>query len=156
MDTFEELLAESVELHGDICPGLVLGVRMAMRGCRELGIENPREETKRLVVYVDIDRCAIDAIQVVTGCNLGRRTIKYVDYGKLEATFVDLHNGDMVRLVVREDVPRKATLYHREEGWTKREAEAVGYKTMPDEELFYVERKTAPIPGKDMIGPPPR
>jgi formylmethanofuran dehydrogenase subunit E len=154
MDSFEELLAESVEFHGDICPGLVLGVRMAMRGCRELGIENPREETKRLIVYVEIDRCAIDAIQVVTGCNLSRRTMKYVDYGKLEATFVDLHTRDMVRLVVGEGVQRKAALHHREEGWTKREAEAVAYKTMPDEELFYVERIAAPIPVKNMSGPP--
>lgn len=82
-DRFEELLAESGAVHGHICPGQVLGVRMAIRGCLELGIYRPKEEAKRLVVYVEIDRCAADAIQVVTGCKLGKRTMKYVDYGKL-------------------------------------------------------------------------
>ncbi len=153
MGRFEELLAESAALHGHICPGQVLGVRMAQRGCRELGIGNPREERKRMVVYVEIDRCATDAIQVVTGCKLGKRTLKYVDYGKLAATFIDLHTGRAVRVVAREDAREKATLWHRP-GWTKHEAEAVAYKAMPDEALFEVERVVVQIPLEDMPGPP--
>ncbi len=119
-DKLEELLAESAALHGHICPGQVLGVRMAMRGCKELGIEKPKEEAKRLVVYVEIDRCATDAIQVVTGCKLGKRAMKHVDYGKLAATFVDLHTGSAVRVVAREDAREKACLYFRP-GWTRHE-----------------------------------
>jgi formylmethanofuran dehydrogenase subunit E len=155
VDRFGELLAESAALHGHICPGQVLGVRMAQRGCRELGIVNPREERKRMVVYVEIDRCATDAIQVVTGCKLGKRTLKYVDYGKLAATFVDLHTGRAVRVVAREDAREKATLWHRP-GWTKHEAEAVAYKAMPDEALFEVENVVVQIPLGDMPGPPRR
>ncbi len=151
----EELLAESAALHGHICPGQVLGVRMAMRGCHELGIEKPREEHKRLVVYVEIDRCATDAIQVVTGCKLGKRTMKYVDYGKLAATFVDLHTGDAVRLAAREDIREKAALC-RQQGRTKHEAEVAAYKEMSDEVLFQIERVAVQIPAEDMPGPPLR
>ncbi len=154
-DMLEKLLAESAVVHGHICPGQVLGVRMAMRGCRELGIENPKEEAKRLIVYVEIDRCATDAIQVVTGCKLGKRTMKYVDYGKLAATFVDLHTSSAVRVVVREDARGKASLYSRPE-LTKHEVEVTAYKAMTDEELFHVERVQVSIPIEDMPGPPLR
>ena len=155
IDEFEELLAQSAVLHGHICPGQVLGVRLAMRGCRELGIEKPGEEPKRMIIYVEIDRCATDAIQVVTGCKLGKRTMKYVDYGKLAATFVDLHTGKAVRVITREDAREKATLWHRP-GWTRHEAEVAAYKVMPDEALFRVEQVLVQIPVEDMPGPPRR
>lgn len=150
---FEELLAESASVHGHVCPGQVLGIRMAIRGCQELGIEKPREESKRLIVYIEIDRCATDAIQVVTGCKLGKRTMKYVDYGKLAATFVDLLKGNAVRVAVREDSRDKAALY-RCPGQTKHDAEVVAYKVMPDAELFNVEKVLVQIPAENMPGPP--
>lgn len=150
---FEELLAESASVHGHVCPGQVLGVRMAILGCQELGIEKPKEETKRMIVYVEIDRCATDAIQIVTGCKLGKRTMKYVDYGKLAATFVDLLTGNAVRLAVREDARDKAVLY-RCQGQTKYDAEVVAYKAMPDAELFNVEKVLVQIPAENMPGPP--
>lgn len=150
---FEKLLAESEVFHGHICPGQVLGVRMAMRGCCELGIERPKESDKSLLVYVEIDRCATDAIQVVTGCKLGKRTMKYVDYGKLAATFVDLNTMNAVRLVAREDAREGALLYYRE-GWTRHEAEVAAYKEMTDEELFYIEHVQVQVPADDMPGPP--
>ena len=150
---FEELLAESAAVHGHVCPGQVLGVRMAMLGCQELGIERPKEEAKRMIVYVEIDRCAADAIQVVTGCKLGKRTMKYVDYGKLAATFVDLQTGNAVRLAAREDSREKAALYQAQ-GQTKYDAEVVAYKSLPDKELFNVEKVLVQIPAEDMPGPP--
>ncbi|MFC1968592.1 molybdopterin-guanine dinucleotide biosynthesis protein B [Chloroflexota bacterium] len=155
MAKFEGLLAESAALHGHICPGQVLGVRMAMRGCHELGIEKPKEKDKRLVAYVEIDRCAIDAIQVVTGCKMGKRTMKYVDYGKLAATFVDLDTEKAVRIVAREDAREKAILWYRPE-WTRQEAEIVAYRAMSDEELFNIEHVLVQIPVEDMPGPPLR
>jgi formylmethanofuran dehydrogenase subunit E len=150
---FEQLLAESEALHGHICPGQVLGVRMALLGCRELGIEDPRKEPKRLIVYVEIDRCATDAIQVVTGCKLGKRTMKYIDYGKVAATFVDLRTGDAVRVAAREDAREKATL-RQSKGCTKYEAQLSAYKEMRDDELFNMEHVQVKIPVEDMPGPP--
>lgn len=150
---FERLLAESEALHGHVCPGQVLGVRMALLGCRELGIEDSRKETKRLVVYVEIDRCAADAIQVVTGCKLGKRTMKHVDYGKLAATFIDLSTGKAVRIAARAEARAKATLWGSLEG-TKYETEVAAYKAMADEELFHIESVAVQIPVEDLPGPP--
>ena len=80
MKPFSELLEESAAFHGHLCPGQVLGVRMAMAGCWLAGIDDPRA-SKNLIVYVEIDRCATDAIQSVTGCKLGKRTLKYLASG---------------------------------------------------------------------------
>ena len=62
-----------------------------------------RAAGKRLVVLVEIDRCATDAIQALTGVSLGKRTLKHVDYGKMAATFVDTASGRAVRVAARED-----------------------------------------------------
>ncbi|HEX7159512.1 MAG TPA: formylmethanofuran dehydrogenase subunit E family protein, partial [Edaphobacter sp.] len=72
MRTFDDLLREAEIAHGHLCAGQILGVRLAMLGCQRLGIDDPRgADRKRLVTFVEIDRCATDAIGVVTGCRLG-------------------------------------------------------------------------------------
>jgi formylmethanofuran dehydrogenase subunit E len=84
MESPDGLLREAEAAHGHQCAGQVLGVRMAMLGCRLLGIKDPRGlvhrgDRKRLVTFVEIDRCATDAIAVVTGCRLGKRALKFRD-----------------------------------------------------------------------------
>src|SRR5512136_789790 len=99
---FKTLLRESVKVHGHLCPGQVLGVKMSLLGMRKVGIQDPRSRDKKnLLVFVELDRCATDAIQSVTGCSLGRRTMKFMDYGKMAATFVNLETGKSVRVVAR-------------------------------------------------------
>src|ERR1700761_873555 len=99
-----ELLEEAKVAHGHLCAGQVLGVRLAMLGCSRLGIEEPRgRDRKRLVTFVEIDRCATDAIGVVTGCRLGKRALKFRDWGKMAATFVDLDTHRAVRVVALEN-----------------------------------------------------
>ena len=95
MQTFDDLLREAELAHGHLCAGQILGVRLAMLGCERLGIDDPKglvnpKDRKRLVTFIEIDRCATDAIAVVTGCRLGKRAIKFRDWGKMAATFVDL------------------------------------------------------------------
>src|SRR5438445_8526637 len=95
MQTFDALLHEAEVAHGHLCAGQILGVRLAMLGCERLGIDDPKglvnpKDRKRLVTFVEIDRCATDAIGVVTGCRLGKRALKFRDWGKMAATFVDL------------------------------------------------------------------
>jgi len=101
--SLDALIREAELAHGHLCAGQVLGVRMALLGLAKLGIEDPRgnkEDRKRLVTFVEIDRCATDAIAVVTGCRLGKRALKFRDWGKMAATFVDLsaklptHDGE--------------------------------------------------------------
>ncbi len=91
MLSLDEYLAEAEIAHGHLCAGQILGVRLAMAGLAKLGIDDPKnKDRKRLVTFVEIDRCATDAIAVVTGCRLGKRALKFRDWGKMAATFVDL------------------------------------------------------------------
>ena len=79
-EPFDALLEQAEAAHGHMCAGQVLGVRMALLGLRILGIEDPLgADRKRLITYVEIDRCATDAIGLVTGCRLGKRTLKFRD-----------------------------------------------------------------------------
>src|SRR6202522_2721990 len=103
MQTFDALLHEAEVAHGHLCAGQILGVRMAMLGCERLGGCDPKGvDRKRLVTFIEIDRCATDAIAVVTGCRLGKRAIKFRDWGKMAATFVDLNSDRGIRIAARE------------------------------------------------------
>lgn len=125
--------------HGHLCAGQILGVRMAMLGCRRLGVDEPRgRDRKRLVTFVEIDRCATDAIGVVTGCRLGKRALKFRDWGKMAATFVDVESGRAVRIAARESSKARAReIYPEIENNNQQQMRA--YREMPDEELFTEE-----------------
>lgn len=151
---FESLLDESVKIHGHLCPGQVLGVKMSMLGLRRIGIEDPKgKDRKNLIVFVEMDRCATDAVQSVTGCSLGHRTMKFMDYGKMAATYLNLKTGKAVRIIAREESREKAKNYFPEIG-NKYEAQAQAYKMMPDEELFEVMDVNVKIKPEDMPGRP--
>jgi formylmethanofuran dehydrogenase subunit E len=154
--TFASLLEESVRVHGHLCPGQVLGVKMSMLGLREIGVGDPKgKDRKSIMVFVEMDRCATDAVQSVTGCSLGRRTMKFMDYGKMAATFVNLKTGKAVRVVAREDARDKAKkLFPDIEN--KYQAQLEAYKIMPDEELFDVMQVQVKINPEDMPGRPLR
>lgn len=151
---FEKLLAESAKIHGHLCPGQVLGVKMSMLGLSEIGIFDPKgKDRKSIIVFVEMDRCATDAVQSVTGCSLGHRTMKLMDYGKMAATFVNLRTDRAVRVIAREDSRQKAKEYFPEiEDKYKGQFEA--YKVMPDDELFDVLEVTVRINPEDMPGRP--
>jgi formylmethanofuran dehydrogenase subunit E len=139
MRPFEALLDEAVVFHGHLCPGQVLGVRMAVTGCLALGIDEPKGAGKGLAVFVEINRCAADAIQSVTGCSLGKRTLWYVDYGKMAATFVSVPEQRAIRVVARDDARERVSRYV-DEVVDARCAQIAGYRLMPDAELFTMER----------------
>ncbi len=153
MRDLSTLLSEAAAAHGHICPGQVLGVRMAMVGCQRLGIEEPRK-TKRLLVYVEIDRCAADAIAAVTGCKLGKRTLKYVDYGKLAATFVDTLTGRAVRVAALDAARDRAAIYAPNLNGDRYAIQTAAYQVMPEHELFTVQEVRLTVPAQDMPGPP--
>jgi formylmethanofuran dehydrogenase subunit E len=136
---FDSLLDEAVAFHGHLCPGQVLGVRMTVAGCRALGVGYPRDAGKRLVVLVEIDRCATDAIQALTGVSLGKRTLKHVDHGKMAATFADTANGEAVRVVARDDARALAAALTPGERDARR-AQTAAYRTLPDDRLLRLER----------------
>ncbi len=151
---FEELLAESVKTHGHLCPGQVLGVRMSILGLREIGIYDPlNKDRKKLIAFVEIDRCATDAVQSVTGCSLGKRSLKFLDYGKMAASFYNIETGKAVRITALEGARDRAKNYFPDIG-DKYEAQLEAYKIMPDEELFEMGEVKIEIKPENMPGRP--
>jgi formylmethanofuran dehydrogenase subunit E len=153
---FNLLLERSVKIHGHLCPGQVLGVKMAILGMQMIGLVNQEEgRAKNMIVYVEMDRCATDAIQSVTGCSLGHRTMKFLDYGKMAATFVNIETGEAIRIIAREDTREKAKeLFPDMED--RYEAQIQTYMIMPNEELLDVMKVSVDIPPEDMPGRPLR
>lgn len=154
MEPFETLFEESTKIHGHICPGQVIGVRLAMLGLRKIGINDPKgADRKKVYVFVELDRCATDAIQSVTGCSMGKRSLRFIDNGVMAATFVNLENGEAVRITALEE-SREASKKYCPEILDKRKRQLEAYKIMPEEELYKVERVRVNIPEHDMPGGP--
>lgn len=140
MALLNDLLEECGRLHGHICAGQLLGVRMALLGCRLIGTHDPRgADRKRLIVWVEIDRCMTDAVSAVTGVRLGRRSLKFFDYGKVAATFLNTETGEAVRIVALDEARRLADeRYQQIEN--KKERQLRAYREASDEELFKISR----------------
>jgi formylmethanofuran dehydrogenase subunit E len=137
--TLDELLEECGRLHGHLCAGQLLGARMALLGCRLIGVEDPRGvDRKKLIVWVEIDRCMADAIGAVTGVRLGKRSLKFFDYGKVAATFLNTETGEAMRIVALDESRALAdALYPGIESRKERQFRA--YVEAEDAELFKVE-----------------
>ncbi len=154
MESFDVLLERSTKVHGHICAGQVIGVRMSILGLESIGIQDPRGlDRKKLYVLVEIDRCATDAIQSVTGCSLGKRSMRWIDYGVMAATFVNLDSGKAVRIVAREE-SRELSKKYCPEIENKYQRQLGAYRVMPEDELFTVDEVHVDIPKEDMPGRP--
>ena len=154
MDNFETLLNRSADAHGHLCPGQVIGVRMAMEGCRLIGLDDPSSlpQIKKLIVYVEMDRCATDAISFVTGVRLGRRSLKFIDNGIMAATFVNLETGRAFRIVSREQ-SRDLAAEYAPDIEDEREQQLEAYKKMSISDLFSIQAVNVDVPVNDMPGP---
>ena len=153
MEPFDELLRQAEAAHGHLCAGQILGVRMAMLGLRRLGFEGRPQgpDRKRLVTYVEIDRCATDAISLVTGCRLGKRALKFRDWGKMAATFVDLQSGRAIRIVALEDA-RELAERHYPHLDSKSRKQMQAYRELADSQLFREQWVRVAIRPADMPG----
>ena len=156
MQSFDELLEISTAIHGHLCAGQVIGVRMAMAGLARIGIDDPRgADRKKLYVLVEIDRCATDAIQSVTGCSLGKRSLRWLDFGIMAATFVNLESGRAVRVTAREEARDLADTYCPEiTDKYRRQLEA--YRLMALDELFTFQEVRVTLRDCDLPGRPLR
>jgi len=152
LKSFDELLRDAELAHGHLCAGQVLGVRMAVYGLELLGLDDPYgKDRKRLVTYVEIDRCMTDAIGVVTGCRLGKRALKFRDWGKVAATFVDLESGRAVRLAARESSKALARQLHPEIE-SKNQQQMQAYREMTNDDLFTVQWVKVAVPPEELPG----
>jgi len=145
--SFDEYLRDAEMAHGHLCAGQMLGVRLAMLGLVKLGLDDPQgKDRKRLVTFVEIDRCATDAVAVVTGCRLGKRALKFRDWGKVAATFVDLDTGKAIRIAAKESSKVLARQMHPEIA-NRNQQQMLAYREISDDDLFttqWVKVKLSP------------
>ncbi|MDD5700917.1 MAG: FmdE family protein [Dehalococcoidales bacterium] len=143
MSNFEFYLKKAGDFHGHVCAGIALGTRMALTAMKGLGME-PGVKNKNLIVYTEIDRCMTDAVQVVTGCTPGHRSLKYIDYGKFAATFVDLNTGKALRASIKESFDSSGPV----------EEVARTIALTPDRDLVILQEVKVDIPETDLPGSP--
>ncbi len=149
LSDYEKLAAN---LHGHLCAGQILGLRMAILGLGLLEIEDPEgSDRKRLITFVEIDRCATDAISVVTGCRLGKRAMKFMDYGKVAATFCDLQRGKAVRVSARDSSRELANRLHPEIP-DRNARQMLAYRELPDSDLFLWQWVRLTVPPQELPG----
>jgi formylmethanofuran dehydrogenase subunit E len=127
---------------------------MAMLGCRLIGLDDPRriDQIKKLIIFVEMDRCTADAVAFVTGVKLGRRSLKYMDYGIMAATFINLETGKSFRIVSTEESRYLAPVYAPEVSG-KSAQQLAAYQRMPDSVLFRVQEVEVDISEYDLPGP---
>ena len=154
LPTLNILLEECGRLHGHLCPGQLLGVRMALIGCRLTGLLDPRgADRKKLLVWVEIDRCMTDAVSAVTGARLGRRSLKFMNYGKVAATFLNTETGEAYRIVALESSRELADARYVAMP-DRRQRQMLAYREAADEELFKIERVKVRLNELDLPGRP--
>lgn len=140
---FRKYVKQVGDYHGHICFGITMGTKMTLAAMRYLGLD-PQVKNKNLIVYTEIDRCCTDAIQVITGCSLGHRNLKYVDYGKFAATFVNTTNNQAIRATIKESCEIKGSPEDIVEKMAK----------TPENEIVNIQKVTVNIPEMDLPGLP--
>jgi formylmethanofuran dehydrogenase subunit E len=150
--SLDEYLRDAEQAHGHLCAGQVLGVRLAMLGLQKLDIDDPQgKDRKRLVTFVEIDRCATDAVAVVTGCRLGKRALKFRDWGKVAATFVDVTAGKAIRIAAKESSKALARQMHPEIA-DKNQQQMLAYREISDNDLFTTQWVIVDLPPEEFPG----
>ena len=144
MNDYQYFLDKVSEFHRGTCIGTALGTRITLAALRYLDLDPRQDNRKSIIAYVEIDRCMTDAVQAITGCSLGRRSLKHIDYGKFAATFINLKTGRAVRGTVK-----RAFSGQGDKEKTMREIAAI-----PDEELVTLDPVHIDVPENDMPGSP--
>lgn len=144
--TLEEDLERAVAFHGHLCGGQMIGTRMARLALEYFHIDDP-DTYRDLIAFVECDRCLADAVISVANCHLGKRRLKWYDYGIMSASFFDIASGKAIRISQRQDVPR----------CPKGEDVVKFFNAYKDEQLFHVHAIELPdltecdFPGKPRV-----
>jgi len=154
MRTLDLVLRESASRHKHLCPRQVLGARMGLYAAELLSLDVLRAD-KRLLVIVETDGCAVDGLIAATGCRVGSRTLRVLDFGKVAATFTDTCTEETIRIVPRREA-RFLAGDHAPAARNKWEAMLFGYQIMPASELFVVQHVKLDMPLSQLISRPGR
>ncbi len=149
--SLDHVLSKAADFHGHLCPGTVIGTRMALIGLREIDVTDPEgSQRKDFIIFVETDRCPIDAISIVTGARISRKNLKFLDWGKIAATFVNTKTGKAIRIIcpesARDFVDKYATGMYSNDKDGKNAREIDAYKVMPERELFIIQKVKVDIP----------
>ena len=158
------LVDDVVAFHGHLCPGIITGVRAAQIALRELG---GRAEDEELVAIVECDNCAVDAIQQMLGCTLGKGNLIFRDYGKTAFTFIRRSDGKAIRVASRpRDAqppdPEYAGLREKINAGSATDAERERFGVLhrerarqlldvPEETMFAVQAVDTPLPRRAQL-----
>ncbi len=148
----QEFLALSAARHSHLCPRQVLGVRIGMAASDLFDLDLPQKD-KRLFAFVETDGCFVDGISIATGCSLGHRTLRLVDYGKVAVTLADTLTGEAYRIAPLHGVRDRAINYApgADSPW---HAQVYGYQLMPVEELLHIEAVELSVTLSEIISRP--
>ncbi len=144
MQDLQTLLKLSARQHHDhLCPRQVLGVRIGMYAAELFGLDLPQDD-KRLFAFVETDGCLVDGISIATGCTVGRRTLRVIDYGKTAATFIDTLTERAIRIAPSRGSRPRAHDYapNASNRW---HAQLAAYQIMPNEELLATQHVTLTV-----------
>ncbi len=136
--TLQEDLDRAIAFHGHLCGGQMIGTRMGRLALDYFHIEDP-DTYRDLIAFVECDRCLADAVISVTHCHLGKRRLKWYDYGIMSASFYDIATDRAIRISQRQDVPR----------CPKGEDVVAFFNQYSDAELFHVHE--CDLPGKPRV-----
>lgn len=134
MNATEVAYRVSAEKHKHLCPRQILGVRMGIYAGELLGFAFPQQK-KEVLAIAETDGCFLDGIVAATGCEVGRRTMRIEDYGKVAATFVIIATGKAIRISPKDDIRQTAQIYAPNEA-NRWEMMQKAYQSMPLEALF--------------------
>jgi formylmethanofuran dehydrogenase subunit E len=148
----DEMLAQTEAMHKHLCPRQVLGVRMGLYAAEILGRETPQQD-KRLIAFVESDGCFADGVSVATGCSLGHRTMRLMDYGKVAATIVDTETGRAVRLAPKADVRQRAAEVAGDAP-SRWRGQLEAYQRIASEDMFNVQEVRMCLDVKAIVGMP--
>ena len=152
MADLQAYLEHSAALHHHLCPRQVLGARIGMLAAELLDLELPQTD-KRLFTFVETDGCFADGLSAATGCWLGRRTLRLIDYGKVAATLIDTQTSRALRIAPSQLARSYATEY-APEAESRWHAQLLGYQRMPAELLLSVQTVSLSVSLVEIISRP--
>ena len=149
MNNLTEILQKSASRHRHLCPRQVLGARMGILAGKLLKIDLPRQD-KRLLIIAETDGCTVDGLIASTGCHVGGRTLRILDFGKVAATFVNIQTDETIRIVPNSDIRFLAGNYAFQ-AKNKWESMLQGYQQMPDDVLFKIIQVKLSVSIKEIL-----
>lgn len=150
IETRRRNLIKAVNYHGHLCLGQVLGIHLAEKGMEAIGTT----EIKKMIVYVENDRCIADAIQILTGTRIGRRSMKLVNYGKMAATFINTETGESYRIWVSGKINEMIGKISSDRQEKERQYQIL--LEAPSEDVVSIQKVVVNISKEEMPGKPLR